>query len=41
VRQPLDEQIPARHRDRVLLLMDTRTNRKRYERQVAEADARA
>lgn len=41
VRQTLDEQIPARHRDRVLLLMDTRTNRKRYERQVAEADARA
>jgi ribonuclease Z len=41
VRQTLDEQIPARHRDRVLLLMDNRTNRKRYEQQVAEAEAKS
>jgi ribonuclease Z len=41
VRQTLDEKIPARHRDRVLLLMDNKTNRKRYEQQVAAAEANA
>ncbi|MFW6059197.1 MAG: hypothetical protein ACODAQ_03395, partial [Phycisphaeraceae bacterium] len=41
VRQTLDEAIPAEHRDRVFVLMDNRANRQRYERQKAEAEARA
>jgi len=40
-RKVLDEAIPREHRDRVLLLMDTRANKQRYERQVAEAEAGA
>lgn len=40
-RKVLDEAIPREHRDRVLLLMDTRANKQRYERQVAEAEAAA
>mgnify|MGYP001952668466 CR=1 FL=1 len=40
-RKVLDEALPAQHRDRVLLLMDTRANKQRYERQVAEAEATA
>ncbi|MEM9415939.1 MAG: MBL fold metallo-hydrolase [Planctomycetota bacterium] len=39
VRKVLDGAIPARHRDRVHVLMDTRANRARYERQLAEAAA--
>jgi ribonuclease Z len=41
VRETLEARIPAKHRDRVLLLMDNKTNRKRYEQQVAEAEARS
>jgi len=41
VRETLDREIPARHRDRVLLLMDGKNNRKRYEQQVAQTDAHA
>lgn len=41
VRKTLDQQIPRRHRDRVLLLMDNRANRERYERQRNEAEAQA
>jgi ribonuclease Z len=37
VRQTLDERLPRQHRDRVLLLMDNKTNRRRYEQQAAEA----
>ena len=35
-RRVLEEVIPARHRDRVLLLMDSRSARDRYDRQLAE-----
>lgn len=38
-RQFLDKAIPAEHRDRVFILMDGRTNRTRYERQLAEAES--
>lgn len=38
-REQLDRMIPAKHRDRVHLLMDSRTNRQRYEQQVAAAEA--
>lgn len=41
VRKVLDDAIPAEHRDRVHVLMDTRTNKQRYERQVAEAESHA
>ena len=41
VRQALDRMIPAEHRERVLVLMDNRLNRERYDRQVAEAEAQA
>mgnify|MGYP002624014186 FL=1 len=37
-RKRLDTVIPAAHRDRVHVLMDHRTNRARYEQQVAEAE---
>lgn len=37
VRQQLSRWIPDRHKHRVHVLMDSRTNRARYERQVAEA----
>lgn len=37
VRKVLDEVIPAEHQERLFVLMDSRTNRKRYERQTAEA----
>ncbi len=40
-REQLDRVIPPQHRDRVFLLMDSRTNRRRYEEQVAEAEAMA
>lgn len=41
VRRALDQHVPAEHRDRVLVLMDNRTNRERYEGQVAEAETNA
>jgi ribonuclease Z len=41
VRQALARHIPDEHRHRVLVLMDGRTNRERYDRQVAEAEAAA
>ena len=37
VRKEVDAAIPAEHRDRVFILMDGRTNRRRYEEQVAAA----
>lgn len=39
VRKVLEDAIPAKHRDRLFVLMDYRTNRKRYEQQLAEAEA--
>lgn len=39
VRKVVDAAIPARHRDRVHILMDNRTNRRRYEQQRQEAEA--
>ena len=36
-RAQLDESVPSRHRDRVLLLMDSKSNRFRYEQQEQEA----
>ena len=41
VRRALEEAIPDEHRHRVLVLMDNRLNRERYERQTAEAEASA
>lgn len=38
-RRQLEMRIPEEHRDRVHLLMDTRTNRSRFEQQLAEAIA--
>ena len=38
-RQALEAAIPDEHRHRVFVLMDSRTNRRRYERQVAQAQA--
>jgi len=38
-REQVDRVIPPQHRDRVFLLMDSRTNRRRYEQQVAETEA--
>lgn len=40
-RDELDMRIPKKHRDRVFLFMDTRTNRERYRRQAEEAEAAA
>ncbi len=40
-RKTLERHVPARHRDRVFILMDSRTNRRRYEEQVAAAEAEA
>ena len=37
VNKMLADAIPAEHRDRVLVLMDGRTNRKRYEQQLADS----
>ncbi len=37
-RELLDRMIPAEHRGRIHLLMDTRTNRARYQQQAAEAE---
>ena len=37
-RKALDAAIPPEHRDRVLVLMDSRANRRRYEQQQADAD---
>ncbi|MEX2545226.1 MAG: MBL fold metallo-hydrolase [Phycisphaeraceae bacterium] len=39
VRRALEQAIPARHQERVLVLMDSRTNRQRFERQLADAQA--
>jgi ribonuclease Z len=39
VRKVLDEAIPARHHDRVFVLMDARANHRRYEQQLAQAEA--
>ncbi len=39
VRRALDAGIPTAHRERVLVLMDGRENRRRYEQQAAEAEA--
>ncbi len=36
VREALDKAIPAKHKHRVLVLMDSRANRERYDRQVRE-----
>ncbi len=38
-RQRIDAAIPAEHRDRVFLLMDSRNNRARYEQQARDAEA--
>ena len=38
VRKALDQHVPAEHRHRVYVLMDNRTNRERYERQLAAAE---
>lgn len=38
-RKMIDEAIPRKHHDRLLVLMDNRANRARYEKQVAEAEA--
>lgn len=38
VRKQLDLAIPKKHRDRVLLLMDNRTNKQRYEQQLRDAE---
>ena len=38
-RKTIEEHIPARHRYRLFLLMDGRTNRQRYETQIAEAES--
>ena len=40
-RKAIFDAVPAQHRDRVFLLMDGRTNKARYERQLAEAQAEA
>ena len=39
VRKVLDDHLPPQHRDRVHVLMDTKTNKLRYERQLADAEA--
>ena len=39
-RRRVAEVVPPQHRDRVYLLMDNRTNRARYERQVSEAESK-
>lgn len=41
VRKMIHAKIPPEHRDRVLLLMDNRENRKRYEQQQAETEQTA
>ena len=38
-RKQIHDAIPARHRDRVFVLMDSRVNRQRYEQQVRDAEA--
>lgn len=38
-RRMIDETIPRKHHDRLLVLMDSRANRVRYEKQLAEAQA--
>ncbi|MEM7682595.1 MAG: MBL fold metallo-hydrolase [Planctomycetota bacterium] len=37
-RKAIDAAVPARHRDRVVVLMDARGNRDRYDRQLADAE---
>jgi len=39
-RKMIDEAIPRKHHDRLLVLMDNRSNRLRYEKQLAEAEAK-
>lgn len=39
IRKQLDLAVPKKHRDRVLLLMDHRVNRARYQQQLQEAEA--
>ncbi len=41
IRQAVSDLIPERHQDRVFILIDGRTNRRRYEQQVADAEAQA
>ena len=41
VRRAIEQHVPAEHQHRLMVLMDNRTNRDRYERQVAEAEAAA
>ena len=41
VRKMIDRKVPAKHRDRVLLLMDSRSNRTRFDQQLREAQATA
>ncbi len=41
VRKTLDKAVPAKHRERLLVLMDSRDNRARYERQLAQAGVTA
>jgi ribonuclease Z len=41
VRKEIDAAIPPQHRERVLVLMEGRANKQRYERQLAEAQADA
>jgi ribonuclease Z len=41
VMRQIESRIPPEHRDRLLILMDSRANRARYERQVADAEAEA
>ncbi|MEO0477210.1 MAG: hypothetical protein AAF085_14770, partial [Planctomycetota bacterium] len=40
VRKTLDKYVPSDLREKLHVLMDSRTNRARYEAQVAEAEAR-
>ncbi len=40
-RRVINEAIPAKHHDRLFILMDNKTNRQRYESQLAEAEAEA
>lgn len=40
-RQMIDEAIPRKHHDRLLILMDNKSNRLRYEQQVAQVETQA
>lgn len=41
VRKVIDQTVPQRHRDRLLVLMDSRTNRQRYQEQLAQAQQKS